>query len=216
MGLPIGRLICASNRNDVLTQFIGTGVYDMNRPFHTTSSPSMDILVSSNLERLLFELSGKNGNEVKGYMSALSAGGRYEISSTMKDELMRLFAGGRCFEEQTLETIAYSFNEKNYLMDPHTAVGYKVLGDYRSETKDDTKTVVVSTASPFKFCDSVLKALGRDYKGEGIGLLDELAKAAGTAIPAPLAELRGKAPRFTESVPLSGMKDSVLDFLKGE
>jgi len=213
IGLPVGKLICASNSNDVLTQFIQTGVYDKNRPFYTTVSPSMDILVSSNLERLLFELSGKEGGAVSGYMSALAGAGKYEISPHMRGELERVFAGGWCTEDDTMKTIADVFNKHGYLIDTHTAVGYKVLGDYRSVSGDATPAVVVSTASPFKFCDSVLHALGQPA-GDGVkGLLDALANATGIAIPGPLASLRDGAPRFPGSVAVSGMKEAVREFL---
>jgi len=213
IGLPINKLICASNRNDVLTQFISTGTYDRNRTFFTTSSPSMDILVSSNLERLLFELSGKDGEATREYMSALSRLGRYEIPPATKDEINSVFAGGWCCEDDTMTTIADVFYKNGYLIDTHTAVAYKVRSDYMSETGDETLTVVVSTASPFKFCDSVLKALGRQVIGTGVDLLDELADISGCDIPASLSSLRKKQPRFTGSVAKDGMKSAVKGFL---
>ena len=213
IGLPINRLICASNRNDVLADFINTGVYDKNRSFYTTVSPSMDILVSSNLERLLFELSGKDGGAVSGYMSELSKTGRYEVPSAMSGELKRVFAGGRCSEEDTYKAIAHVFNENKYLMDTHTAVAYKVLNDYRGETGDETPSVVVSTASPYKFCDSVLEALGQDSSAGGVQLIDKLAKFSGTPVPAPLKDMHNKTPRFLDSVPIEGMKEAVKRFL---
>jgi threonine synthase len=229
MGLPINRLICASNRNDVLTQFINTGVYDKNRPFYTTASPSMDILVSSNLERLLFEIAGKDGGVVAGYMSALSNAGRYEIGAAVRNEIERIFAGGWCSEEDTMSTIAGVFGDFNYLLDTHTAVGYKVLCDYRKASGDVTPTVVVATASPYKFCDSVLRALGYDGTvgvgagADGLGvdesgtngaeLVDMLARVTGVAIPAPLAGLRGKPVRFLDCVAPDGMKRKVAEFV---
>ena len=213
IGLPVNKLICASNRNDVLAQFIGTGVYDKNRPFYTTMTPSMDILVSSNLERLLFELSGKDGSAVSGYMSELSGTGRYEVPRHVSEEINRLFAGGRCSEEDTMEAIATAYNDHGYLIDTHTAVGYKVLSDYRAHSGDDTLSVVVSTASPFKFSDSVLKALGRESSGGGAMLMDVLAEATGCAVPAPLARLRTMPQRFPDSVPAERMKSAVEDFL---
>ena len=213
MGLPINRLICASNRNDVLTQFLSTGVYDKNRPFYTTASPSMDILVSSNLERLLYELSGEDGGMVTGYMSALGNKGRYEVPPEACGEAMRVFASGRCQEDETMATIAEAFNKHNYLIDTHTAVAYKVLADYRAETGDSATTVVVSTASPYKFCDSVLKALGKPPESDGVELLDILANTTGASIPGPLAALRTSKPRFTDVVPVRGMKDAVLEFI---
>ena len=161
MGLPVGKLICASNKNDVLTDFLRTGVYDKNRPFHTTMSPSMDILVSSNLERLLFDLSGGDDALVRGYMEELGRTGRYEISAEMREKLQKLFYGGFCGEEDTKSTIAAVYAD-GYLIDTHTAVAAKVLEDYRRETGDGRAAVFASTASPYKFCDSVLDAkIGR-------------------------------------------------------
>jgi len=212
IGLPVNKLICASNRNDVLTQFIATGTYDKNRPFHTTASPSMDILVSSNLERLLFELSGKNGEISSGYMSALSKAGRYDVPDMTKDRISETFAGGRCCEEDTMKTIEKLFYKHNYLIDTHTAVAYSVLCDYRIDADDETPTVVVSTASPFKFCDSVLKALGKPVTESGVDLIDKLADFSGCDIPAPLSSLREKQPRFTESVTVDRMKSAVMLF----
>jgi len=213
MGLPVNKLICASNRNDVLTQFINTGVYDKNRSFYTTASPSMDILVSSNLERLLFELSGKDGGAVAGYMSALSGAGRYEVPARIRDEAKLVLAGGWCSEKDTMGAIAETFNKHNYLIDTHTAVGYKVLCDYRADSGDESPCVVVSTASPFKFCDSVIMALGKKAPDIGVNLLDTLAEITGCAIPAPLATLKDKVPRFKRSVPPSEMKAAVREFL---
>jgi len=213
IGLPINRLICASNRNDVLTQFIRTGVYDKNRPFYTTVSPSMDILVSSNLERLLFEMSGRDGAAVSDYMSSLSLTGRYEVPTIVQREVDRVFAGGQCSEENTLKTIAGTFENHGYLIDTHTAVAYSVLLDYRAETGDRTHTVVVSTANPFKFSDSVLMALGRQLEDKGAALIDKLAEATGAPVPAPLAELYKKTPRFPGSVQISGMKEAVRKFV---
>ena len=215
MGLPINKLICASNRNDVLTQFINTGVYDKNRPFYTTVSPSMDILVSSNLERLLFELSDKDGKTVASYMSALAADGFYNVPEAAGAELKRIFASGQCSEEDTSKTIGDIFNRYGYLTDTHTAVAYKVLSDYRAITGDGTTAVVVSTASPFKFCESVLEALGLPHNSSGVELIDALSRATGVPVPAPLAELKSKSPRFCKLVATGGMKKAVLDFLGG-
>jgi len=215
MGLPVNKLICASNRNDVLTQFINTGVYDKNRSFYTTVSPSMDILVSSNLERLLFELSGKSGDTVASYMSALSAEGSYGVPDRVRNELCRIFASGRCGEEETLKTIGDTYNESDYLIDTHTAVAYKVLNDYRANTGDERTAVVVSTASPFKFCSDVLKALGRPHLGSGVKLIDTLSEMTGCLIPSPLAGLKSKNQRFSETVKIGSMKKAVMDFIGG-
>jgi threonine synthase len=213
MGLPINKSICASNRNDVLTQFIDTGVYDKNRPFYTTVSPSMDILVSSNLERLLFELSGKDGNTVASYMAALSAEGRYIVPDAMHTELCRIFHSGFCSEDDTLKTIKDIYERFGYLIDTHTAVAYKVLNDYRQATGDGNISVVVSTASPFKFCEAVLEALGHDHSNSGASLLDTLSDMTGNAIPKPLSDLKFAVPRFNDSVSISAMKESVIDFI---
>ena len=214
MGLPVNKLICASNRNDVLTQFIKTGVYDRNRPFYTTVSPSMDILVSSNLERLLYELAGKDGTAVTSYMSSLSEKGKYSISGRVSDELNRVFYSGSCSEEDTMKTINGLYVNSGYLIDTHTAVAYKVLNDYRSETGDKSVSVVVSTASPYKFCESVLAALDIPVgSAGGVDLIDKLAEITGCEIPAPLLALKTAAVRFNNSVSLTGMKKAVMDFV---
>jgi len=214
MGLPVKKLICASNRNDVLTQFINTGTYDKNRPFYTTTSPSMDILVSSNLERLLFELSGKNGNTVSSYMRSLAEEGCYNVPDFVQKELNRIFSAGQSSEADTMKIISETFNNKKYLIDTHTAVAYKVLHDYRKETGDDTVSVVVSTASPFKFCEAVLGALGQPGESNGVLLIDTLSEITGCTVPAPLSDLKTKAARFNVSVETDGMKNAVLDFLR--
>ena len=214
MGLPIAKLICASNRNDVLTQFINTGVYDKNRTFYTTMSPSMDILVSSNLERLLFELSDKDGNAVTSYMSALSDNGCYKVPAGILENINRVFASGYCSEEDTMETIADTFNNSGYLIDTHTAVAYKALKDYREATGDSSTAVVVSTASPFKFCESVLDALGQSYTAGGVALIDTLSGVTGCPVPAPLAELKNLTPRFPGFIETGDMKSAVTEFLK--
>lgn len=212
IGVPIGKLICASNANNVLTDFLETGVYDKNRPFYNTMSPSMDILVSSNLERMLLALSGETA-EVAGLMKELGETGRYQVSEKLLDKIHREFAAGCCDDTQTQAQIAKTWKEHNYLIDPHTAVAFHVLEQYRSKTGDDTPTIVVSTASPFKFCDSVLEALGVSEKAQGLDILDQLAEKTGCAVPAPLAGLRGKAPRFTQWVEKQDMVGQVMDML---
>ena len=211
MGLPVGKLICASNQNDVLTDFLRTAGYD--RPFHNTVSPSMDILVSSNLERLLFHLSGEDDAEVRGYMEALGAGGRYEVSEKIKAALREQFWGGSCGEAGTLETIARYHKEHGYLIDTHTAVAAGVLEQYRAETGDRALTVFVSTASPYKFCDSVLQAIGETPEGDGVELLDQLNAVSGVAVPRRLAALKGKERRFSLTCGKQGMDGVVLEFL---
>ena len=214
MGLPVGKLICASNCNDVLTDFLRTGVYDRNRPFHTTMSPSMDILISSNLERLLFDLSGENDAEVRRYMDALAATGRYEVSDAIKKALAEQYWGGFCDEAGTTAAIAKYYKDYGYLIDTHTAVAASVMEQYRAASGDKTPTVFVSTASPYKFCDSVLTAIGQTPAGDGVELLDQLHDVTGTAVPRRLAALKGKARRFDLTCEKPGMDSVVLDFLK--
>ncbi|MCL2044933.1 MAG: threonine synthase [Oscillospiraceae bacterium] len=214
MGLPINRLILASNQNDVLSDFINTGVYDRNRQFYTTVSPSMDILISSNLERLLFELSGKNGEIVSGLMSELSKNGRYELSSDMRDALANIFSAGRCSEEETLECIAKAFKEQDYLIDTHTAVAYNVLQKYRDGNNQQQPCVVVSTASPYKFSESVLIALGQETIGNGADLIDSLFNFSKSPVPMPLSGIRNAVPRFEKSVAVADMQAAVREFLQ--
>ena len=214
MGLPVGKLICASNCNDVLTDFLRTGVYDRNRPFHNTMSPSMDILISSNLERLLFDLSGENDAQIREYMDALAQSGRYEVSDAIKAALAEQYWGGFCDEAGTSAAIAKYYKEYGYLIDTHTAVAASVMEQYRAATGDKTPTVFVSTASPYKFCDSVLTAIGETPVGDGVELLDQLHEKTGVAIPRRLAELKGKARRFDLTCEKPGMDKVVLDFLK--
>ena len=213
MGVPLGRLICASNSNNVLTDFLTSGVYDRNRPFYTTTSHSMDILIYSNLERLLFAVSGENDGEVKGYMEQLKENGRYQVSGEMLTGIKEHFAAGFCDDEGAKAMIAKTFEEKGYLMDTHTAVACSVLENYRAATGDDTVTVVASTASPFKFCDSVLDALGVGEKKAGTGILNQLSEVSGCAVPKPLAALAGKEVRFTRFIPKEEMLGAVLDML---
>ncbi|MGI6029393.1 MAG: threonine synthase [Candidatus Heteroscillospira sp.] len=212
MGLPVGRFICASNSNNVLTDFISTGVYDKNRPFYCTISPSMDILVSSNLERLLYTCCGSD-EEVAGYMSSLNAEGKYTVTPELFERIKADFSAGFCSDEETKTEIADMF-AKGYLMDTHTAVAWNVLKKYRARTGDDTPAVVVSTASPYKFCDSVLDALGENTDVPGTELLGRLSEKTGTIAPRPLASLADKTVRFTGCVDKSGMPALVDSFLK--
>lgn len=212
MGLPIGKLICASNQNNVLTDFIRTGEYDRNRQFYNTISPSMDILISSNLERLLYDLSGSDA-EVSEYMRLLKEEGKYKVSAAVKSALDEHFVSGYCKERSAKTVIKGTYEKFNYLIDPHTAVAYEVLLRYRYETGDTAPAIVVSTASAYKFCDSVLEALGIETQAEGTGLIDELARATNTNPPAPLAELKNKEPRFNAAVRKEMMAKVVDDFL---
>ena len=213
MGVPIGRLICASNENNVLTDFIRTGTYDRNRPFYQTASPSMDILISSNLERLLYLLSGSD-EEVRGYMQALAGTGRYTVSERVFRAVQAEFSCGFCTDAQGAQTIGKTFREKNYLLDTHTAVACTVLEGYRAETGDGTLTVVESTASPFKFCASVLDALGVTEHQPGTKVLGQLTAVTGREAPLPLASLAGKTPRFGEVADKTAMQSIVTEFLQ--
>ena len=214
MGVPIKTLICASNENNVLTDFIKTGIYDKNRPFHNTTSPSMDILVSSNLERLIFELSGRDDALVREYMSQLASSGRYQVTASIQQKIQGIFAAGFCDDRQTEQTISQVWEEFGYLIDPHTAVAFRVLEEYRQSTGDDTTAVVASTASPFKFCTSVLNALGVKEHKKGVEILDQLSEQTGVSVPAPLAALKGKARRFDAMTEKAGMIEQVLEFLR--
>lgn len=210
MGLPVNKFICASNSNNVLTDFIETGVYDKNREFNCTTSPSMDILVSSNLERLLYAFSGDA--EVSKYMSELGTVGKYEVSDSVKARVSAEFVSGFCDDTATLAEISESF-AGGYLMDTHTAVAAKVLKDYRAKSGDDTATVIVSTASPYKFCDSVLKALGEPSDLAGTELIENLSKKTNTTIPKPLGGLGDREILFDGCIEKEALIDLVDEFL---
>ncbi|NBI08545.1 threonine synthase [Colidextribacter sp. OB.20] len=213
MGLPIGQLICASNSNNVLTDFIREGVYDRNRPFHNTMSPSMDILISSNLERLLYSLT-QDPAEVKGYMAQLAASGRYQVSDRIKDRLQKRFKGYFCDDRETQRVIRSVYDRFGYLIDTHTAVAFSALEQYRQETGDNTPAIVASTASPFKFSGSVLEALGETAPASGLDALDQLTAKTGLPAPAPLAGLRSKTVRFSQVVEKDHMLDAVRSLLE--
>ena len=213
MGVPIAKLICASNENNVLTDFIKTGTYDRNRPFYQTASPSMDILISSNLERLLRLLSGSD-EAVRGYMKSLSETGKYTVSEPILRAIQAEFACGFCTDAQGAETIGKLFREKHYLLDTHTAVAYTVLNAYRAASGDRTPTVIESTASPFKFCASVLDALGVTQHRPGTQILAQLTEVTGRPAPGPLAALAGKAVRFDEVAGRADMRQVVTEFLR--
>lgn len=214
MGLPIGKLICASNANDVLTDFLRTGIYDRNRPFHATISPSMDILISSNLERLLFHLSGGDSERVSGWMKQLNETGRYEVDDDIKAQLRELFWAGCCDDEGTREQIKKTFDEKAYLADTHTAVALNVWEQYVKATGDAAPAVIASTASPFKFSGSVLGSLNSDFgKLEEFDMIDKLAEISGQPADAPLAGLKAREVRFTRVCERDGLADIVREAL---
>ncbi|MEG1746904.1 MAG: threonine synthase [Oscillospiraceae bacterium] len=213
MGVPLGKLICASNSNNVLTDFLKTGVYDRNRPFYQTMSPSMDILVSSNLERLLFSLTNQDSEEVRDYMQNLAESGKYQVSEKVRRKLETHFTAGYCDDGETQKTIGKLWADCKYLIDPHTAVAFRVLEDYRRDSGDETPTLVVSTASPFKFCDHVLGALGVTEFAEGTAIIDQLADFTGATAPTSLRELKDKTPRFHDCTAKEQMVDKVLEML---
>ncbi len=215
MGIPVNKLICASNSNNVLTDFINTGVYDRNRRFYTTVSPSMDILISSNLERLLYHLTDRDDKLISEWFGKLKSDGRYEVNDKVKAMLGDLFFAGCCSDEETKAQISKTFNEEHYLLDTHSAVAVKVYEDYRAKTGDTTKTIIASTANPYKFGRAVFDAVGGDASIEDeFELIEQLEKKTGTRMPAPLAATRNKEVRFTGSVEKQEMSKVVLDFLK--
>lgn len=215
MGVPIARLICASNRNNILTDFIRTGVYDRKRPFYTTSSPSMDILISSNLERLLYHLYGEDPESVRTLMEQLKENGRYEISAEVLKRLQSEFSSGWCDDRATAETIGRIFREHHYLCDTHTGVALHVYQQYLEETGDRTPCVIASTASPYKFAASVLPAVDDGpVPQDGFAMLKRLSEVSGTAIPAPLANLQNCPVLHRSCVDRSGMKAFIREFLR--
>ena len=213
MGVPVNKLICASNANNVLTDFIKTGIYDRNRPFHTTISPSMDILISSNLERLLYHLSGSDDAQIREWFGSLSKTGRYEVTDEVKKAIADEFYAGCCDDEQTKACIKEIYDEYSYTCDTHTAVAVKVYKDYAAATGDKTKTVIASTASPYKFSGSVLAAIGKDTNADEFGLVDELAEVSKIPVPASLAALKDKEVRFTKVIDKADMKDYIYSAL---
>ena len=214
MGLPVARLICASNRNRVLTDFLATGTYDRNRPFYPTTSPSMDILISSNLERLLYHLAGRDDAVIRTLMQELASKGVYTVPEGVKEKLTGLFDAGWCDDAGTAAAIADTYEKYGYLCDTHTAVGMKVYGDYRARTGDTTPTVIASTANPYKFSASVLAALGRDAAElDEFDKVEALQALTGCPVPPPLAGLRGKTPRFTAVCSRDEMPRVVFDML---
>ena len=195
MGLPVNRIICASNDNKVITDFIQTGTYDSNREFLTTISPAMDILISSNLERLLFDITGGDCEAVSSYMTALRQEGIYTVDQKTTGTLQNLFWAGFATEDETKETIRHIYNDYSYLIDPHTAVGIHVYEKYMENTGDRTKTIAASTASPFKFNKSVVEAIfGREMAEsmDEFSLLSFLSQKTGEPVPEPLKGLDQK------------------------
>jgi len=212
-GLPARRLICASNSNNVLSDFISKGIYDKNRDFHITLSPSMDILISSNLERFLFELHDHDDEAVKGLMHQFAATGRYEINPEALAKMQGVFYAGYADDSSTLKSVSDVWQKYGYLSDTHTAVGIKVHEEYMAATGDSTHTIVASTASPFKFADSTLLALGELVTGDDFERLIKLSSISGVSVPPALMELSQKDERHKTICTPDEMKKQVLDWL---
>lgn len=213
MGLPIGKLICASNENKVLYDFFATGAYDRNREFVLTSSPSMDILISSNLERLIYWIAGNDAEKNRSLMKSLQEEGRYEISAEMRSQLSE-FYGNYAGENETSSMIRETYQEFGYIMDTHTAVAAAVYKKYREETKDAAKTVIVSTASPYKFTRSVMTAIDEKYDSKAdFELVDELAALSGVNVPKAIEDIRTAPVRHTRVCEVNEMQAVVKEFL---
>lgn len=213
MGIPIGRLICASNENRVLFDFFETGIYNRNRDFILTTSPSMDILISSNLERLIYRMAGDDAKTNQELMRALSEQGSYEITSEMRNR-MQDFIGGYATQEDTAKEIARLYQETGYVLDTHTAVASCVCCRYQEQSKDDTKALIASTASPYKFARSVMEAIDEKYSGmDDFALIDELSRLSGTAIPNAIEEIRNAPVLHDKVIEKDAMEEAVKAFL---
>ena len=217
IGLPVNKIICATNDNNVVSDFITTGIYNSKRPFILTVSPAMDILISSNLERLLFDVSGENTEIVSGLQQDLKANGVYSVEKEMTDAISEYFWSSYSTQPECCKTINSIHSEFNYLVDPHTAVGIDVYDKYVISTGDTTPTVAVSTASPFKFNKTVAEALYGEASTEGkseFEILDELSEKTGWEIPVPLRDLDKKPILHKGVCDVSDMKAEVDAFLK--
>ena len=213
MGIPIAKLICASNENKVLYDFFQTGTYDRNREFVLTTSPSMDILISSNLERLIYKISGEDARKDTDLMTELKTKGSYAITGEMKANLAD-FAAGYATEEQVAKTIHDVYEDTGYVMDTHTAVAATVYKAYREDSKDDRKTVIASTASPYKFAGSVMSAIDPKYKGQDdFKLIEELQKVSGTELPNAIKEIMNAEIRHNTECDVDQMEQTVKNIL---
>lgn len=214
IGVPINKLVCASNDNKVLYDFFQTGEYDKNREFILTTSPSMDILISSNLERLIYLIAGEDSKLTLKLMNELSVNGKYQITEEMKEKLGD-FMGGYADTKKTAKVIADTYEKTGYVMDTHTAVAASVYTDYVATSKDSTKTLIASTASPYKFGRAVMSAIDSDYESwEDFKLIDELSKVSNTAIPNAIEEIRTAPIRHQRLCEASQMQVEVEDILK--
>ncbi|MBD5483559.1 MAG: threonine synthase [Lachnospiraceae bacterium] len=213
MGLPIAKLICASNENKVLYDFFKTGTYDKNREFVLTSSPSMDILISSNLERLIYRIAGEDADKNAALMKQLSEKGSYQLTSEMEEQLAD-FYGNYASEEETAQMISSLYQKTGYIIDTHTAVAAKVYEKYKAETNDRTKTVIASTASPFKFTKDVMRAIDEKYAAqEDLALADTLSELGGVKIPEAIEEIRTAPVRHDRVCEKEEMKAVVTEIL---
>ncbi|MBQ3274108.1 MAG: threonine synthase [Christensenellaceae bacterium] len=215
MGIPVKTLICASNKNKILTDFFNTGVYDVNREFYKTMSPSMDILISSNLERLLFEMLGRDDEALRGIMADLKQTGRFEMPKEAIDGLKISFYADYATEEDTAASIKEEFDENGYLMDPHTAVAMHVYRKYAEKTGDDTYTVVASTANPYKFTQDVLKAVSGEDAPEAFGAAERLSEYTGTKVPSQILALKTKPVLHNRFARKGELGDIALKFAGG-
>ncbi len=211
MGLPIGQMVCASNSNNILTDFLRTGTYDRNRDFYLTMSPSMDILISSNLERLLYFVAGSEKTAT--YMKQLKENGRYTVDAEVLAEIRKTFSGYYTDEETTAATIHDTFTDHHYLADTHTAVAIHAAEEYVRETGDACPMVIASTASPYKFANNVYRAVSGTDAEDELAALDALSKATDTDIPYPLAGIANRKVRFERVVDRADMAKAVLEYL---
>lgn len=215
MGIPIGKLVCASNQNNVLTDFFENGTYDMNRPFYTTISPSMDILESSNFERFLYYISGEDSERTAGWMKDLKSTGKLTVNEEEFKRVKANFAGAYVSDEETKAIIQQVYNSYGYVMDPHTAVA---MGAYMKELEKHPEdgarhTVIASTAHPFKFPTPICEALDIKVGDTPYESLDNISAVTGVAFPKQLEALQSKPLRFTKVIDKENMKQEILDFV---
>lgn len=214
MGVPVNKLICASNANKVLTDFINTGVYDRNRDFYTTMSPSMDILISSNLERMLYILADGDDKYVAQLQSQLASNGKFTVDDVILSKLQNIFYGACCDDNGTLETIKKTFDEYGYLCDTHTAVAINAYEQYLEKTSDNRPVLIASTASPYKFAKSVLSAISNEIPESEFETVDVLSNLTNTTVPTPIAELKNATVRFKDIYEKQNMYAAVCKCLK--
>ena len=211
MGLPVNKLLCASNINNVLTDFFNSGEYDATRDFHKTISPSMDILISSNLERLVFEMMDRDGEKVKELMAELKETGKYSVPLSVIRRAFGVFYGGFADEEETMESMSNTFDEYGYVVDPHTAVALSVYDNYMMITNDQTPVVVLSTASPYKFAQDVYEAIGESRVEDPFKAVKKLHSLSGMEIPEGIAALETYEVRFRDVLKKSEIKQKVME-----